>query len=147
MKKWIPIVLVCLVALGAVIWRFGSFGGVSPDGLGGNTCEGRERCVSIYMAPWCPHCKTALPTVQNLLKLSQQGGKNGVRVVVGMGRNPGDSEAMAKNIASHGVLIDDTTEIAEKLNVRGVPAFQVLDKEGKLLLDGQEARQWISENF
>ena len=147
MKKFAGIIVVAAVLFGAYQWRFGSWSWASPDDIPGNTCEGRERCVSVYMAPWCPYCKTAVPTVQSLLKKTRHGGKTGVRVIVGMGHNPGDSEKMAKGIASGGVILDDSTELAQKLNVRGVPAFQVLDKEGTVLIDGPDARQWIAENL
>ena len=147
MKRWIPIIVVVVLALGAYQWRFGTWSWASPTALNGDTCEGRDRCVSVYMAPWCPHCKTAVPQVQKMIQKAQRGGKTGVRVIIGMGHQPGDNQKMASAIASSGVVIDDSTEIARKLNVQGVPSFKVLDKEGMVLIDGPEAYQWIAENF
>lgn len=135
------------VAIGVYVWKFGGLDQRNPAGLSGDTCEGRERCVSVYMAPWCPHCKSAVGDVQKMIAKSQRGGKTGVRVVIGMGQEPGDNERMAKQIAAQGVVIDDSTEIAKKLNVQGVPNFKILDKEGTVLIDGPEAYQWIAENF
>lgn len=132
-----------LIAVGVYHWRFGGLR--NPATLSGNTCEGRDFCVSVYMAPWCPHCKTALPKVQQLLSKTQMGGKTGVRVVIGMGE-PAQNEAMANAIAKN-VVLDHDTKIAKQLNVRGVPSFIVLDKEGTVILDGQEAHQWINEKF
>jgi len=142
MKKWIYGLLFVGLAFGIYQWRFQLR---DPGNLSGNTCEGRDFCVSVYMAPWCPHCKTAMPQVQKLLALSQRPGKIGVQVVVGMGELA-QNEAMAKAIAKN-VVLDHDTKIAKKQNVQGVPSFQVLDKEGTVILDGPEAREWIAEKF
>lgn len=139
--------LFLLVAIGlAYGWKSGHFQRLrSPAALSGDTCEGRDFCVSVYMAPWCPHCKTAMPLVQDMLLKTQAGNKTGVRVVIGMGK-PDENAAMAGKIAKN-VVIDHDSAIAQKLNVRGVPSFKVLDKEGTVILDGPEARQWIAEKF
>ena len=147
MTRGIRILIVLALGFGFYQWQFGTWGYAKPGGLNGDTCEGRERCVSVYMAPWCPHCKTAVPKVQNMIKKAQSGGKTGVRVVIGMGQQPGDNEKMAEAIAAKGVVIDKDTEIARKLNIQGVPSFKVLDKEGMVLIDGPEAYDWIAENF
>jgi thiol-disulfide isomerase/thioredoxin len=146
MKRWIPTLVLLLIAFGVYQWKTGAFGRRDPGKLSGDTCGGKEFCVSVYMAPWCPHCKTALPQVQKMLALTQTGGKTGVRVVIGMGE-PDKNEAMAKSIAKEGVVIDHDTSIAKKLNIRGVPSFIVLDKEGTVIVDGPEAHEWIAEKF
>ncbi len=144
MKRWILIlVFLGLPAAAAYHWRFNLR---DPAKLSGNTCEGRDFCVSVYMAPWCPHCKTALPQVQKMLAASTDVRKPGVRVVIGMGQGT-QSQEMAARIAKDGVLIDDDTRIAKKLNVTGVPSFKILDKEGDVIVDGQEAYEWINEKF
>lgn len=136
-------VLAVLTLIGAVyMWR-GPLR--DPAHLSGNTCEGRDFCVSVYMAPWCPHCKTAMPQVQKLLAASQRPGQAGVNVVIGMGE-PAQNEAMANAIAKN-VTVDNDTKIAKRLKIQGVPSFLVLDKEGTVILDGPEAREWINEKF
>jgi len=146
MKRWIlTLALFVVVAIGAYQWRFGNLGLRNPASLSGNTCEGRDFCVSVYMAPWCPHCKTAMPMVQSLLAKTQHGGKTGVRVVIGMAE-PAQSEAMGNSIAKN-VVFDHDSRIAKELNVQGVPSFKVLDKEGTVIIDGPEARMWINEKF
>lgn len=144
MNRWITLIL--LVALGLVYgWRSGHFQRLqSPTTLSGNTCEGKEFCVSVYMAPWCPHCKTAVPQVQKMLSKTILG-KTGVRVVIGMGQ-PAQNAAMANSIAKD-VVVDNDTKIARQLNVKSVPAYMVLDKDGTVILDGQEAYQWVHEKL
>lgn len=82
-----------------------------------------------------------------MIQKAQKSGKNGVRVVIGMGHQPGDNQKMASSIAQEGVVIDHDNKIARELNVRGVPSFTVLDSEGAVVLEGSEAYQWIGENF
>lgn len=133
-------------AFGVYQWRLGVFGLRDPAQLHGDTCAGKDFCVTVYLAPWCPHCQSAVPKVQKMLALTKIGGKNGVRVAVGMGE-PSQNEAMARAIAGGGVTVDQDSSLARKWNVSGVPSYQVLDKEGAVVLEGREAYQWVHEKF
>jgi len=142
MKRLIYVLAVLVFAGAAYMWR-GPLR--DPSHLPGNTCSGRDFCISVYMAPWCPHCKSAVPQVQKLLSASQSAQKPGVKVVIGMGE-PEQNEAMGKSIARD-VALDNDTSLAEKLKIQGVPSYLVLDKEGTVILDGPEAHEWINERF
>lgn len=118
----------------------------NPSKLAGDTCAGKKRCVVAYLAPWCPSCRAELPHTQEMLSRSRTG-DTGMKIVVGMERKPGDNAEMGRRIASAGITLDDTTELARKWDIRAVPAYVVLDPEGAKILDGQEARQWVDEKF
>jgi thiol-disulfide isomerase/thioredoxin len=148
MKKWI---VIATPIFAVYLWLQYLQGHLhfarDPASLVGDTCGGRKSCVLVYFAPWCPYCKADMPYVQTLLARTRQGGDTGVRVVVGAGNAPGDNAAMARKIASVGVVVDDDQKIADKLGVHSYPAFLVLDSEGTKVVDGQDAYQWVVEKF
>lgn len=145
MKKW-KFAALCLGILLVIFqWKSGAFQMMrDPASISGNTCEGKKFCALVYLAPWCPHCRSALSHTQMLLQKSRFG-DTGVRVVVGMGE-PDQSAAMANKIA-HGVAVDTDDKIARDLGIQGVPAYIVMDKEGTRILEGQEGYAWIIEKF
>jgi thiol-disulfide isomerase/thioredoxin len=75
----------------------------------------------MYYAPWCPHCKTAMPDWDAL----------GTTQTIG-----GSTVAISK------VDCDANPEAAKKNNVSGYPTFQLQDAQGKLVqeMDGTYAR-------
>ena len=147
MKKIGQQIIVFFVVISA--YQFYLRGGLrwplSASNLSADSCAGRELCVLVYMAPWCPHCKTAIPKVKSYLNRAQKGGTAGFRVVVGMD-SPENSMEMGLKIGK-GVAIDRDREIAKKYAIDGVPAYIVLDREGGVVLRGAEANQWLFDKF
>jgi thiol-disulfide isomerase/thioredoxin len=117
-----------------------------PASIPGNSCEGRNYCVVVYLAPWCPYCREEIPYLRTLLDKTRNG-DTGLKVVVGLGHSPGDNEAMADKIAKQGVMIDTNRKIATSLGVRSLPTFTVLDKTGLKISEGQTSRRWLAEKF
>lgn len=135
-----PLLLALVVA-----WQQGAFQRLrDPASLNGDTCGSKKFCLVVYLAPWCPHCKSSLSHTQALLQKSRFG-DTGVRVVVGMSQG-GDSQAMARRIATN-VALDDEEVVAKKLAIHAVPAYVVLDADGAKIVDGQEGAEWAAEKF
>ena len=147
MKKWLSALGLPLSLYLAVQWQLGRLHLTrDPASVSGNTCEGKRTCAVIYYAPWCPHCRSDIPHAQAMLARSRTG-DTGVKIIVGMEHRPGDNEAMARKIASTGVVIDSDRKLARELEVDGFPSYIVLDKEGTKLVGGQEGFQWVMEKF
>ena len=145
MKLIFRIVAPVLVIFIGIQWQLGRLNFArSPAGLSGNTCEGKKFCAMVYLAPWCPHCQSAIPYTQEILARSR-GGDLGVRVVVGLG-DPSQNMAMAQKIAMN-VQLDNDKKIASEMGIQGVPAYFVFDKEGTKILEGMESLTWIMEKF
>ncbi len=41
-------------------------------GAGEDPCKAKRFCVMVYMAPWCPHCKNAVSSLQNFAEKSRK---------------------------------------------------------------------------
>ena len=53
------------------------------DGSVGGRCLG-EKCLTVYVAPWCPACKSLRPTI---IELAETLGDEGIEVKVIVGQD------------------------------------------------------------
>lgn len=88
-----------------------------------------SRCLTMVVAPWCPYCREALPTLLQVRDGLQERGI-GVRVVVGL-----DSP---ENVRDYAQKYGPATVVDERraLHPRGVPHFYVTDNTGLIV------REW-----
>lgn len=96
-----------------------------------SSCQGKSRCVVVYMAPWCGACvhfKAQLfPAFKEVLGQREN---VGLRVIIGR-----DAKAKIESMgADLGVSYesDPQGKYYKELGVRGVPSFLVLDPQGKI---------------
>jgi hypothetical protein len=94
-------------------------------------CRTKDRCVFVYLTPWCPHCVGSAPLVSALRLRAQQTGKTAVIAIVG-GDTPEKVRAMGQRIGSETLLDYDQT-FHRAMGVGGVPAWWVTDNQGKVL--------------
>lgn len=95
--------------------------------VGGQCYE--DKCLTIYVAPWCPACKSLKPTITSLTQELQAEGLD-VKVVVG-----NDSQKATEEYAKgypFPVYLDADAKFYKKANQRGVPFFLVTDRKGKI---------------
>lgn len=165
MKKFsLGIVVAAVVALGFVgAYRAGmqkgamnaatADAGAAPGGglaplsslSGDDPCAGRAFCAVAYLAPWCPHCKNAVPELQKMTAKAGQEKSPGLKVVVGAGK-PGENENMARVFGKSGI-VDASGEKARQLSVAYYPTFLVVDREGTVILRDGEAMHWMQEKL
>lgn len=99
------------------------------DGNIGGRCF-EEKCLTIYVAPWCPQCKRAQPMILKLTKELRAEGVN-VSVVVGS-----DSLKAVKDYAKNypfPVLLDADKSFYNKTKQNGVPFFISSNQKGKII--------------
>jgi thiol-disulfide isomerase/thioredoxin len=86
------------------------------------------KCLTAYVAPWCPHCREAAPAIISLRDYLSQHGVT-TRIVVGMDK----PDALYQYAALFGpqTLIDARGD----MGIDGVPHFFVSDKNGDILQD------------
>jgi hypothetical protein len=113
---------------------------------GEDTCKGKNFCVVVYMAPWCPACKSHVSKVSSILEKSRTNKTYGAKAFVGKGATTKDNEKMAAQLGK-GAHVDNNSEMHDKLDVRYYPAFFVLDKEGSIILRDDEAYSWAMEKL
>lgn len=145
-------ILIFFVFVG-VIWAWNSqlnymsFGSRTPSShvLKSDPCEGKKTCALIYVAPWCPACKSMASTFREFGKNSVKKHDIGFKVVIGQGRNQAENEGA---LPMYGLFARvDESGIAEKLGVPQYPSFYILDAEGAKIVEQTEAFQWMQENF
>ena len=96
---------------------------------GTNPCLTKEKCVIVYMAPWCPFCQRTIPIVQEMVEHYKDSGEVGVKVIIGNdGR--GKLEDMAEKVGTNTFLDPDGT-LWNAVGAKGVPHWFVLDSTGK----------------
>jgi thiol-disulfide isomerase/thioredoxin len=109
----------------------GGFSEKGDHGYVGGGCLS-EKCLVVYVAPWCPTCRKLAPAIEGLVNDVKRDGYS-TAVVVGK-----DNEASISNYAekfSFSVLTDVNGAYYRKLDLKGVPYFAVTDSQGKLLQD------------
>lgn len=102
------------------------------NAAGHDPCAGKQRCVLVFLAPWCPACKISLGTVRGLMTRFADSDRVGIKPVIGNGRNPSSMEEMAAQIGP-GTFLDPAGRIMTAAGVSSVPHWFVLDDQGFLL--------------
>jgi len=101
----------------------------SIDGRIGGKCP-EDKCLTVYVAPWCPQCHRAQSMI---LKLTEELRSEGVEVTVVVGS---DSLKAVKKYAKKypfPVLLDADKSFYNKSKQRGVPFFISSNRDGKII--------------
>jgi len=96
-------------------------------------CAGRERCVTVYLSPWCPVCTQTVPVIQALRRRAAATKHVGVRIIIGGDARP-RLEALAQRVGGT-VHLDEAGAFARGAGARSVPRWWVTDPRRKVLAD------------
>ncbi|MDQ2069015.1 TlpA family protein disulfide reductase [Natronospira bacteriovora] len=98
-------------------------------------CIGTERCVLVYMAPWCPHCNGSIPLVRKVREQLNANDDTGMMVIVGPGGGSyAGHERMGRELGGE-VFLDPEGEVweGEFGHIDAVPAWAVFDGSGRMI--------------
>jgi len=129
------LVIVAVIALFA--WRGGFLNGQVDESVlrgdgGPDPCALVERCIAVYLAPWCPQCRKSGPLVEALrARAAGTRGRLGIKVIVGRDE-PDALEKYARKIGGP-VYFDDDGDFFRQLGAGGVPIWVSWDAQGKIL--------------
>lgn len=98
---------------------------------GEDPCADKPRCLSIYVAPWCPSCRAASPVVLEIKERFRDHPKLGIRTVVGMDERP-NLESYAKELGAD-VFLDPGSGFSKAADIHSVPSWVVSDARGRVL--------------
>lgn len=96
---------------------------VSVDGA----CES-DKCLVVYVAPWCPACKSLTPMIE---ELSNQLKKEGIQASIVIGKDSMDNVLEYSKHFNQEVLIDSSGRYFNEISAKGVPYFAVTNQSGK----------------
>jgi thiol-disulfide isomerase/thioredoxin len=101
----------------------------SVSGTLGGRCAS-EKCLTVYVAPWCPACKKLKPTIISLKNQLEIEGME-VKIVVGK-----DSQKATEKYAStypFATLLDADGKFFKNSRQKAVPFFLVSNNKGKVI--------------
>ena len=99
--------------------------------LVGGSCA-KQKCLTVYVAPWCPACRRATKMINGLTASVEKAGYD-AQIIVGS-----DHIDTLKQYAEEfpsTVLLDVNRQFYSKVNVKAVPYFVVSDWKGNKLTE------------
>ncbi|HRY30748.1 MAG TPA: TlpA disulfide reductase family protein [Elusimicrobiota bacterium] len=89
-----------------------------------------------FWATWCPPCRFSIPAIEDLHREFAPRGLN----IVGISLDEDPSvvpEFVKENGMNYTVLLGAGSDVADRYQVRGIPAMYLIDKKGNIV------RRWI----
>jgi hypothetical protein len=97
----------------------------------GGSCA-KERCLLVYLAPWCPQCRRAHSVI---LEAAEHLRAQGIETTVVIGLDDrAEIEAYARDFPFP-VYLDPDRKFYEQLDTRGVPYFALWQRDRKIIED------------
>ena len=92
----------------------------------------------IFIATWCPTCRSEMPHYKRIYETYGQRGLEVVNIDIQEPKNR-VSQFTAKYQIPYRVLLDETGDVAGTYGIVGIPAMVLIDKDGKIL-----SRQYLA---
>lgn len=109
----------------------GRSGQAAAERYVGGSCA-RERCLLVYLAPWCPQCRRAHSVI---LEAAEHLRAQGIETTVVIGLDDrAEIEAYARDFPFP-VYLDPDRKFYEQLDTRGVPYFALWQRDRKIIED------------
>ncbi len=110
------------------------------------SCAGKKSCVLVYVTPWCPACVSMTPLLQALQSKMATDSEFGIKMIVGMERNPGDNQEVALRYGKE-TIIDSDGRIHEMLQVTQYPTLLMVVSDGVIAKKNQDVLNWASGKY
>jgi thiol-disulfide isomerase/thioredoxin len=96
---------------------------------------GKKLIILNFWASWCPYCNQEVPY---LIELANKYKDKNLEIIA---VNIGEHEKIVKKFVSNKqinyiVVLDTTTEVAKRYNIKGIPTNFVIDLTGKIIFVG-----------
>jgi thiol-disulfide isomerase/thioredoxin len=88
-----------------------------------------DKCLVIYLAPWCPSCQKITPTI---IALSEELKKEGISMSVIVGQDDLEVVSQYGSKFPFPIFTDVDGSYYRELGINGVPYFAVTDVEGHI---------------
>lgn len=93
--------------------------------------------VLFFFTTWCPYCREKFPMLKELSgTLAAEGDR---LIVIDAGETADKVRSFAQKMGiSFDILLDKDTMIVGKYGVVGVPTFVLVDRQGRIVFEGNE---------
>ena len=99
--------------------------------------SGKKGVFLIFTTTWCPHCVTVIPDLKNIYNSHKDKNLQMLAVYI-KETNSNVSEFKLKHNITYKILLDSEAAIASLYNVKGVPTFVLVDKNGLIRYKGYD---------
>ena len=130
---WIVSLFVCCI-LARVAWQKSQSWSATAQASQltfSESCQDKQKCVVLYVAPWCPVCERTLPVALEIGRrwsTSEAGSGTGLRILVGNDK-PEKCVAKAQKIGPI-AAVDQNFEFGKQYGIRSFPTWIVFDSSG-----------------
>lgn len=93
------------------------------------SCEGKASCLLVYVTPWCPACEQLSPYLLKIQEKSQPDSEYGIKMIVGLERDPGANQRIAERYGKT-TVIDTDQSVHKILNIKYYPTILLVTKDG-----------------
>lgn len=93
----------------------------------GGACK-QEKCLLVYVAPWCPSCKSLTPMINQLVASVSS---DGIEATVVIGNDDMNQVLDYSKRYNKAVLADASGAFFDLIGAKGVPYFAVIDSNAK----------------
>lgn len=91
----------------------------------------RGRVIFLdFWASWCGPCRNSIPSVEQLYQKFKS--KKVLFYGINLENNPSRAKNFAKNSGINYKILNGDRKTTDSFGVRGIPAFFIIDKEGKI---------------
>lgn len=97
--------------------------------------SGKKAVFIIFTTTWCPSCKTIIPDLKSLYNSTKDKGLQMLAVYI-KETNSRVSELKAERGITYKILLDPDAAVASIYDVKGVPTFVLVDKNGNIRYKG-----------
>jgi len=94
-------------------------------------CKNKDRCVIVFIAPWCGYCRASEPFISALRSDAAASSTFGLKIVIGSD-NASALQTKARELGDN-TFLDTNGLIMSAAGVRGYPSWISTDTEGTIL--------------
>lgn len=111
-----------------------------------NPCDGRDHCVYIYLAPWCPHCREFLSEITEFRVYWKAMDRPGLKIIVGDDKKDAINE-MAATI-NPPVYLDFSNKFLRAVHLHSFPYIFIVDANQHIIVSGNDdSIDWINKEI
>ena len=110
---------------------------LSGTGVSLSDFSGKKGVLVIFTTTWCPHCITIIPDLKHIYSNYKDKDIQVLAVYINE-TNSNVSEFKSKHNIAYKILLDSKATVASLYDVKGVPTFVLVDKNGSIRYKGYE---------